>query len=183
MQAGRSGWWVLGVALVALVMAWPTQAQAQRRGGDGYLKRGAVGSRLGAGLFSVQTIETDGQGNVIGEDSSLGLSVLGGLSYALHERLALDFDAALLFGFEPELTLLQTELVPGARLFVLPSLYGRAAYAVRVQDPTNQLGLLGAGFYVSRSSLSVFIELNYVVYSEKEVDSKIIPRIGVELAF
>ncbi len=167
----------------AALLAVSSPAQAQKRGGGGLLRQGSVGTRLGAGAFAVRSVTTDGQGNVIDEDTSLGLSLLGGVGYALHSRLALDFDLETFFGFEPDLELLQVEMVPGARLFITPRLYGRAAYAVRLKDPTNQLLLLGAGTYLSLGNPGIFIELSFVAHSKNPVNSRFVPRIGLELAF
>ena len=174
---------LLAIPTGALVLVASTEVQAQRRGAGGFLKSGTVGTRLGLGAFLIREVTTDGEGEVVDEDTSLGLSLLGGLGYALHPRIALDFDLELHFGFEPQMELLQVEMTPAARLFLMPKLYGRAAYAVRLKDPTNQLFTLGGGYFLSRGSLSVYLELNVVVTSEKEVNTPFIPRIGLEVAF
>ncbi len=173
----RNALWVGALVLVATLFA-DTTAEAQSRSKDGYLRRGAVGSRLGLGVFGVRYIDADGT-----ERTNFGASVSGGLSYAVHERLALDADSEVLFGFTPDFDLLQVELTPGARLFVLPKLYARAAYAVRVLDPQNQLALVGGGYYLTTGNLAAYIEINYVAWSQQPVDPPIIPRIGVELRF
>ena len=173
--------WLLTAAAV-LCLA-PTASQGQARTKDGYLRAGATGTRIGFGLFAVRNVTTDADGNVVDDGTSIGASLNGGLAYALHPRLALDADLDLMFGFEPELDLLQVELTPGARFFMLPALYARGAYAIRVLQPRNQLFLLGAGYYLGGGSVAAFLELNYVVWSQNEVDSPFIPRLGIELHF
>lgn len=173
----RNALCVAALALVALTFT-TADADAQSRSKDGFLRKGATGSRLGFGVFGVRYVNADGS-----EKTSIGAALAGGLSYAIHPRLALDADAEMLFGFTPDFDLLQVELTPGARLFVLPRLYARAAYAVRVLDPQNQLALVGGGYYLTQGNLAAYLEINYVAWSQEPVDPPVIPRIGVELRF
>jgi hypothetical protein len=173
----RQALWVSALVLLATVFV-DTSAQAQSRSKDGFLRPGATGSRLGFGVFGVRTVNSDGT-----ERTNFGASLSGGLSYAVHQRLALDADGEFLFAFTPDLDLLQVELSPGARLFVLPRLYARVAYAVRLLDPQNQLALVGGGYYLTTGNLAAYIEINYVAWSQNPVDPPIIPRIGIELRF
>ena len=163
--------------LAALV--WASEAQAEGR----YRRQGSTSARFGLGAFGVRTVTTDGAGNAVDEGTSLGISVLGGLSYAAHPRLLLDGDLEFFFAVDPQLDLIQTELTPGARLFMMPALYLRGAYAVRLLDPTNQLFLMGLGYYLTQSDVAVFVELSYVLWSKTEVDYNWVPRFGLELRF
>ncbi len=153
------------VAALTVLTLMPDEAQSQDRR---YRRQGSVTTRLGLGAFVLRSVTTDEQGNTVGEDASVGVSLLGGLSYALHPRLVADFDVEGLFGINDGLELIQLELTPGARLFLLPELYFRGAYAVRTKDPTNQLGLLGVGYYFSRNrSVGFYIEVNAVVQRKR----------------
>jgi hypothetical protein len=169
------------VCLLAL-SALPAETQGQRRTKSGYLKAGSIGTRAGVGAFLLQGTERTDEGALV-RDTSLGLSLLGGLSYSIHPRLSLDFDLETLFGFIPDMELIQLETTPGARVFLMPKLYGRTAYALRLLAPTNKVLTLGGGYYLSRGSLSVYVEMNFVVHSEKEVETPVIPRAGLEVSF
>jgi hypothetical protein len=176
MRSTRLAWALLTLGLFTL---YPDNTEAREQ----YRRQGSSSARIGLGAFAVRTVSTDGQGNATDEGTSLGLSLLGGLSWAAHPRLVLDGDLELFFALTPQLDLIQTELTPGARLFITPRFYARGAYAVRLLAPENQLFLMGAGYYISRSDLSVFVELNYVLWSEQEVKPPLVPRFGVELRF
>lgn len=162
------------VALCALGV-WAQQADARGK----FRRQGSTSARLGFGAFAVRNINSDGSD----AGSTLGLSLLGGLSYAIHPRMLVDGDLELFYALNPQLDLIQVEMTPGARVFITPSFYARGAYAVRLLDPGNELALLGAGYYISQSSLAVFVELNYVLWSEREVDPPLVPRFGAELRF
>ena len=172
----RALWAGVAVAIVATFACVTTQAQSRSR--DGFLRQGATGSRVGLGVFGVRYVRADGT-----EETSFGASLAAGLSYAILPRLALDADGEVLFGFTPDFDVLQVELSPGARFFVLPRLYARGAYAVRLLKPQNQLALVGAGYYLTQGNIAAYFEVNYVAWSQKPVEPPILPRIGVELRF
>ena len=170
--------WVAFAIVGTVAITSASDGHAQARSKDGFLRPGATGSRIGVGLFGVHYKNADGS-----EETSFGASVAFGLSYALHSRIAIDADSDLLFGFTPDLDLLQVELTPGARFFFNPRLYARGAYSVRLLDPMNQLALLGGGYYLTQGSLAAYLELNYIAWSQHPVDPPILPRFGLEVRF
>lgn len=166
----------LSVAAALAALMFAQEADAAR-----FPKAGSTRSRLGLGIFSTTTTTVDEDGNRE-EQIDFGMSVLVGASYAVAPRLMLDADLGLFFDLGP-IDLTQVEFTPGARIFVTPSFYLRGAYAVRMMDPTNQLGLIGLGTYFGGSRVRVFAELNYIAYAQRDVGVNFLPRVGAELTF
>lgn len=164
----------MAAALTALTI--PADAEAAR-----FPRSGTTRSRLGLGVFSTTTTRVDENGDT-DEQIGFGLQVMVGGSYVVVPRLLLDADLGLFFDLGP-LDLNQVEFTPGARLFVTPSFYLRGAYAVRMMDPTNQLGLIGVGTYFGGGRVRVFAELNYIAFAERDVGIDFLPRLGAELTF
>src|SRR5690606_33048852 len=98
-------------------------------------------------------------------------------------RIAVDLDGGLLFELSPNTELSQVSVTPGARLLLIPELYARLASLNYVLEPVNSLALVGLGYYLSGERMAVFLELNYVAWSNKETETVVIPRVGVEAAF
>lgn len=184
-------WTSIALALFSGALLLPSNAEAKRKkkprkkrasSSRAYQPSGSTRTRFGLGASTLRTVTVDENGQSK-DETSLGLTARIGVSHAATSRLVLDGDLAFLFGFTPDIDLVQVEMTPGARFFLDPRFYLRSAYVVRLKDPTNQLFLLGGGYYLTRGSLSLFAELNYVAWSKEEVDTRIVPRVGLEARF